>query len=542
MLARYRTSQPQQQIGVPFGEPAPVNGIDDNASLYGMPAGTAIYLYNLVPGPYGCLTRPGYRTWAQNLSGGAVRGLIPFTGLKEDGTESRLFASTTNGIFDVSTQATDNPSAVVVFPDQTGQAGFVQFVNYTDSSGLQTVLVADGQNGLYEYDPTGPIWVKYNNTMLQGVDPTKVVFILVHKNRLWFIEKDSADAWYLPVGQKQGTATKFQFGVKFRYGGNLVGLFPWTIEGGSGADDYLLATSRAGDLLAYQGEDPAQSSTWRLVGSWFIGQVPTCRCAGLVTGGDTLLLSVFGVISVASLLQGLEPTKIDRNITGKVSNLLQQQLKTKITEPHWQIKILPEEEVIVVTVPTVNSEAPIQFVLNVNRLSEGPGGGWGIWRGLPMTAVETYLQSTFFGTKDGKVHQLFGSLDDVAINGVGGSVIPFSGLLRYTDDGMPAKYKQVTFLRPVFQSSNISFSSKALYDFDIREIISSLPAPEAGNRGQWDLSNWDQAVWSGQSVFRPVQGTGGYGVNFAVAIRGETNARSTLIAVEGEWVPWNSFL
>ena len=256
MPARLLTARPQPNQSIPASEVAPIMGMDGTIPLHRMREGTAVYLYNLLPTEYGVRTPPGYRTWAQGLAGGDVRSLMPFNSQVFGGAESRLFAATPAGIYNVTAQGTDTPTAVVTFTDTTQDAGFCTFLHHTDPAGAQVLLIADARNGIYEYNPVGAVWTKYT-TQMTGVDPTKVAFMMNHKGRIWMIERDSSDAWYLPVGQRAGAATKFQFGSKMKHGGYLVGLYSWSVDGGDGIDDYLLAVSKAGDLLAYRGSDVA---------------------------------------------------------------------------------------------------------------------------------------------------------------------------------------------------------------------------------------------------------------------------------------------
>jgi hypothetical protein len=47
------------------------------------------------------------------------------------------------------------------------------------------------------------------------------------------------------VNALYGTVTSWDFGSKFKHGGNLVGLWSWTVDGGIGIDDYLVAIAPA---------------------------------------------------------------------------------------------------------------------------------------------------------------------------------------------------------------------------------------------------------------------------------------------------------
>ena len=541
MIPYLKTTPAQRKLTQEFDEPAPVIGIDGTKPLHSMPPGVAIYLYNMTPAEYGNRTRPGYRVWAQNIAGNEVKSVLPFLGQIGDLSTSRLFAVTKQGIFNVTTQGTDNPTAVVTFADQTDEAGFCSFLHYTDPSGLQVMMVADSRNGMYEYNPVGEVWTKFT-TEVTGADPTKVAFLMVHKGRLWLIERDSADAWYLPLGAKQGAATKFQFGSKMAHGGFLVALAKWTIDGGDGIDDYLLAMSRGGDLLAYRGTDPALADKWNLVGSWFVGVPPSGRRVFKEVGSDTLILSVYGLTSVKALLQGIDPTRIETNVTGNIARLVREDMRTKRDLDYWEVQNLTEEGLVLVNTPKAANENFIQYALNLNRVSEEYNGGWGLWRSLPAITFDSFNGSTFFGTTDGTVYRLEGSLDGLDINGEGGAPVEFSMLTRFSNMGAPGLYKQMQFMRPRFVTTNlINVACLVVYDFNLIEpAIAPLPPSVEG--ATWDVSIWDNALWAGFTSASEICGGEGYGEHMAVAIKGSATERATFIGVSGTWEPWQSFL
>lgn len=537
MLARIYSAPPRPSRLSEFAIPAPISGVETNLPIYNMPPLIALYLYNIVPDEYGLRTREGYLVWAQNIAGDSVNSLIPFTGATLGLTQARLFAVTPNGIFDITTKGTDTPAAVVTFSDQTSSAGFTTYHHVTDAAGAQTIYVADSRNGLYEYNPVGSAWTKIS-TEITGADPTKIAFVMGHKRRLWFVERDSADAWYLPVGAKAGAAVKFQFGSKMHHGGYLVGLYTYSLDGGSGLDDYLVAISKSGDVMVYQGTDPSQASTWNLVGNWYIGEVPEGRRIAIESGGDLLLLSAYGITSISDLLRGVDPSLIERNVTGKIAGPIGEAIRRKKNNFYWEVKVLSEEGAFVVNSPRVTGERFIQYVLYINRMTEGSGGGWGFWRDIPATTFEPYLGNGYFGTEDGRVCQMQGALDNIGISGEGGDQIEFSMLTGYSDLGLPGRYKQVQFIRPTFVVQNQTvYDTMALYDFNISEL-STTGVPVVTPGSAWDIGLWDVAIWSGLASTSRTTGSGGYGRNVAIAIRGTTIGRATLANIEGAAEPW----
>ena len=543
MRPQFYTARPQPVVENPFDLPAPVQGMDGTVPLHNMPPGKAVYLYNIYPSEYGCRTREGHRTWAQNLSGGqAVKTIIPFLGQEGDFSLSRLFAATSTGIYNITTLGEDNPAPVVTFPSVLGYAGYCEWIHFTDPSANQTVLVADGENGLYEYNPTGSTWTKLTTeiTFPDSTTPADIVFITSHKERIWLIAKNSADAYYLPTGAKYGAATKFQFGSKFRYGGLLVGLWDWSVDGGEGVDDYLLAISKGGDLLAYRGSDPSQSSEWDLVGRWFIGPPPAGRRIAVPVGGDTLVLSEYGLTSVSNLMQGVDPSRVERNVTGKITRIIREAIKKKKDSPCWQAIVLPEEGLFLVNSPCDPNERPIQYVLNLNRVSQDTGGGWGLWRNIASTCFDTFQGKVYFGTSDGKVEQMNGSLDNVAIDGTGGVAVQFSMLTGFSHFSAPAVYKQIQWIRPQFIAETlVTASCRAVYDYDLQELANRSGLNPAPSPYQWDVGEWDVSLWSGISSDFVLSGGYSYGREVAISIQGEARSRLTLVSIEGTWTKWN---
>lgn len=540
MRPAFYTAPPQPEVQIPWDDTAPVRGMDATVPIHQMPPGTAIFLYNLDPAAYGCQTRQGWQVWAQNIAGLTVKSLLPFIGMLGDFSQERLFAVSQNGIYDITIQGADNPTAVVSFPDTSSQAGFCSFVHFTDPSGGQTMLVADSANGIYEYTPAGSVWAKYTTeiTFPDSTTCNDIDFLAGHKGRIWLIARDKADAYYLPVGAKNGVATKFQFGSKMFHGGYLVGLWSWSVDGGNGLDDYLVALGKGGDVLVYQGTDPSSANTWSLVGNWFIGSIPANRRVAVEVGGDLILLSAVGVTSTSALLSGVDPSRVEKNVTGKVSNLVREAVREKSSLDYWQVDLLPGDGSIVINTPKTTNERHIQFILNLNRVSEDPSGGWGLWRDVPASTFINFSDEVFFATEDGRVCRMQGSLDDLDINGGGGLPVQFSGLLRFTNLGAPGVYKQVTFVRPTFIASNlISVAAKAVYDFNLSEP-NLVPRVENVGGSLWDIAKWDAAFWSGPFSAKTLVGGAGYGVEVAFYIQGETVSQATLASIHGTFVKW----
>ena len=310
--------------------PASVGGMNALDSLREMPPNDCLQTTNLMPSEYGLRLRKGYREYAHIETDKPVNTIIPFEGQAQSQANDRLFAVTEDGIYDVTIDGTVTNTLVATFADQNDGAGFGVWTEFTGLNEENYVYYADAVNGLWRYSESGGVWVQITEgtgaDQIENVDPTTFAYVTLWKNRLWFIPRNSSTAWYLDVGAIEGTATSFTFGSKFTHGGELKAIFNWTIDGGDGIDDMLIAISRGGDVLVYQGTDPDAVSTdplaFNMVGSYWIGEFPESRRVGMQYGGELYLLSTFGVISIRQLFQGVLEIDPAVNPSAKINRFL----------------------------------------------------------------------------------------------------------------------------------------------------------------------------------------------------------------------------
>ena len=508
----------------PFSQGAPIKGINALDSLFTMGPEDCIYTYNFIPTEYGMRSRPGYREHATGIVG-EVRTLIPFSGTRDDRLNDRLFACTNTGIYDVSS-AVQNPTAVLTWPITSGDAGYVIWETYTDQNGATVMLAADGANGLYEYTESTGTWAAA--TGITGVTISNIAFVTSFKNRVWFVERNSPDAWYLPTGAKAGAAVKFTFGSKMTHGGDLVGLWNWSRDGGEGIDDYLVAISRGGDVMTYQGYDPANPSTWDLVGVWYGGKMPAGRRIASNWGGELMFLSAYGVHNMSAISGGISAELARSQVTSRITRLIREDMVTMLDDFGWELTWQPNEGSIQIFRPPPSNSRDLQYVLDTNVQ------GWGFWRDVPAITAATWQAAYYFGTKDGRVCRMQGATDNVPFDGSSpGESIEVSLLTAYQNYGMGGVNKRVQFIRPRgVSTSGQSLISEARYDYDLTEI-GPLTVVQASSEDTWDNALWDQAIWSGQ--IRPgelLSGGKGIGQNVAISLKGNLTTDVTVTSFD----------
>tara|TARA_R110000772_G_scaffold25194_1_gene65832 strand:+ start:15339 stop:16985 length:1647 start_codon:yes stop_codon:yes gene_type:complete len=513
--------------------PAPLGGVDLRKAIGSDDPSTCVYTYNLVPYEYGMRIRQGYREWQIDVDNGAglgVSSIIPYYGATT--ATDKLFVATNEGIWDV-TNAGGTPVLKVAFPIVTAAAGSGTSTAYTTDAGASVMFFADSANGLYQYTASTDTWAF--NTTITGVDPINIRAVVVFKSRIWFVEKNTNVAWYLAVGAIAGAATAFYFGSKFRSGGALKGLFNWTVDGGEGVDDMFVAVSRAGDVIVYKGEDPS-SATWEQVGVFFIGRIPNSAKFGSEHGGELYLLSVYGLVSMNDLLQGvdanvLQTDAVGSSLTLKIGVLIRDNLQATLELEGWDVSPIPCEGGLLVSSPTQGTEAPIQYYYNMATQ------GWGFWRDVPMRCFEQFGDSVYLGTADGRVMRMDVPLDNVELTPANplanGVEINFSILSAYSALKSAGVYKNPVIIRPDFVSTLApTQSSVAVYDYSITEP----PATNTGTpiglpTGLWDITDWDAAIWGGRDgiTYNSVGGTWGKGRYVAIATRGSARTTTRLI-------------
>jgi len=391
------------------------------------------------------------------------------------------------------------------------------------------MLAADEDNGLYLYTESTGLW-----TIPAIVGPaggaSDIVFVMSWKNRVWYIERNSTSSWYSDVGSFFGTVTEFNFGSRFRYGGNLSALYDWTLDSGEGPDDYLVAISRGGDVIVYAGTDPASSATFGIIGLWFVGQMPFGRRIGSLYGGDLLILSTYGLISMQALLQGVDPFSLEASLTWKIQGLLNPLMDRQKNTFGWEIKIHPSINRLVIGTPQEVSEPYLQFVYDLNLKA------WSVWEDMPILTSEQWLGEFYIGASEVIVWKVEGTVDNVTIAAPSPVQIDWDVFTSFQDLQTPEVFKRCAFLRPIFLAEqNPSYTIEARYDYD----ITGLPSPpnaSAGGVGIWDTGLWDTALWGGGlSTFQPPRGASGLGKTIAAVLHGRSQVDTTLIAIGVLW-------
>jgi len=446
-LSRYgRSAKPSAQ-SLTF--PASVGGINAFDSLMQMPPTDCLYTYNLMPVEYGLRLRKGYTEWATGCvespqrATGEVRSIIPYESNVNAVSQDRIFAVTDEGIWDTTNFGETNPAQVVTFTTTGDAAGRGVWCEFTGAAADAPVagarghylFYADGSNGIWQYEENTGLWSRPPTGVAETdwwyIDPTNpgtsqspnkiafpiedVAYVMVFKQRIWVILENDDDAFYLPVASISGELTRFTFGSKLPNGGDLRGLWSWSLDGGAGVDDYLVAISRGGDVVVYQGEDPELDFSTR--GAWFIGETPESRRIVLEYGADLFALSTLGITSIKGLLSGA-PVAVSApsSPSQKINRFLREDIVSGKDLQQWQLSMNPSDGFMQIITPTPINTPFLQYSMNLTT------GAWGLWDGVPITCAHSTSGRYFMGASEkyraGTVLLYDGDLDGTTIPGL----------------------------------------------------------------------------------------------------------------------------
>jgi hypothetical protein len=460
--------RPQRSTQIQAHIPAPVGGLNTVSPGYQMPDLDCPVLYNLVGAENGLRSRLGYKEWCTGVGSANVATIMPFAGSTTSGTKDRLFATSSAKIYDVSSSSAA-PTSVLNFASSANSAGWGVSHSVVNSAGAHFLMYFDEENGYHVYTETTDTWAAVaagaGATQINGVTPANLVFGTVWKNFVLFVEKDTSKMWFgSSTNALYGTVTSFDFGSKFRHGGNLVGLWSCTMDGGQGIDDYLIAIGSGGDVVVYQGTDPNSATTFGIRGVWYVGGVPAGRRIATDYGGDLLILSTTGVISLKTLLDGAEAQDTSQYATQKIGNVFSRAATTYASTKGWSLRIHPEDSTVMVTLPPGDDGTPSQLAMSILTR------GWSVYRSLPIISAEGYGRKLYFGTADGRVCQNTGYLDNVNLAVTSYSAIDCSLITAFRNLGN-GRQKQAQIIRPTIISEGdaISSSVEARYRYDLSE-------------------------------------------------------------------------
>ena len=448
--------------------PPPVGGLNARDELADMDPRDALLLDNIFPQPSYAALRQGYVSHATGMTG-TIKTLMQWGGAGSN----KLKAAVGGEIYDVTN------SGAVGAAEVTGLSVDIwQWCNFATSGG--TFLVAcNGTDAVRNYDGTS-----WTTPSITGVSSSaSLIQVVPFKNRLWFIEKDTQNAWYLPTSSIAGAAVKFPLGGQFKLGGKLQAMGTLSKDAGDGVDDYLVFLSSKGEMSIWQGTDPASATTFAIIGNYRIGTPVGPRCI-VDVAGDLGVITSDGVVSVNVMMRNDRASSAKAAITTKIQNLFNFYVSSYSSLEGWMPLVYPRGNWAVFNIP-LSSKEFIQLVMNSIT------GAWCRFTNMNAFCWGLLGDDIYFGGTDGVVYMAdSGYADD-------SSVITANLKTAWNYFNQRGHQKLFTLIRPVISTNGIpSILMNLNVDFQDVAPTGTISAAAPAN-SLWGVALWGVGQWAG---------------------------------------------
>jgi hypothetical protein len=360
-------------------------------------------------------------------------------------------------------------------------------------------LIAVNDAGDFPLRFDGTTWSTLSADQITGPPGSAVehgkalVHVCKYRNRWFFIEQSSMNAWYLGINSIGGALLQIPLSGAASKGGKLIYCATWSLDAGDGVDDKIVFGTDLGEIIVFTGSNPSDAGNWRQEGRFDMSP-PMGKNAMLQIGGDLLVACVDGILPTSGAVTKdraeLELAAITRNI-----------------KPMWRTEVIDKREWpwtmckwdeyggIFVTWP--GGPAGKQLCAVVNAAT----GAWARFTGWDAMCFAKMRGDMFFGTQTGK--------------------IMLADRTGY-DDGKPYVCTLVggweVFQSPsqtiTWKQARASFTARNNEAFipqisSTTDYVITLPTPplagvDPGLLDLWDQGLWDQAKWDAATPSIPV--------------------------------------
>lgn len=485
---------------------APIGGLNARDSIADMPETDALVLDNLFPATTEVQVRNGSAYFA-DFGSTAVETIMSYNGP----ITKKIFGASSSGIYNLT------PGGPIASADVTPVTnGRYQHVNFGTAGG-NFMLAVNGSDKLNGYD--GTAWWKDGDGShnISGVDSATLININIFKSRVWLTQKNTAKAWYLPLNSIAGAATAFDFTSLFYLGGYLMGMTTWSVDNAAGLQEYAVFVSSEGEVLVYQGYDPASSSTFSLAAHFRVGR-PVGRRFYTKVGSDVLLLTADGVIPLSQSLL-TDRSSVNIAISDKIVDVITADISSYSANFGWQVILHPIGNKLIVNVPQSENLRQYQYVMNTINKSWCTFGQQLDYSAWNANCFELFNDKLYYGSNNKYVFQAdTGNVD--AINDVTMSNITSSATPAFSYFKSKGQEKLFCMARPIFKiNGTIQVALSFNVDFNQTVPNFSYATVSTASSSPWDTSPWDTSPWGGDvQIIKDWQTINGLGFSGSLSV------------------------
>lgn len=495
---------------------APIGGWNARDALALMAPTDAIQLDNWFPRPDRLEVRKGASQWATGL-GGSVDTLAEYA----SPTTRVLLAAANGSIFDASSSGAIGAALATGFSSNQWQTAMMT------TAGGSFLLWFNGVDTPQKFNGTA---VSANVITGTGLTATNLVQATVYRSRVFIVEKNSLNVWYLAVNAIAGAANVLNLGQFCKLGGSIQAVGTWTVDGGDqGSDDILVAVTSEGEILMFNGVDPSSATSWRMIGIFRCAKPIGRRCM-LKFGADLIMLLQDGAYEASRILQqsvespALSLSDKIRGAFADAAALYGATSGAPLGVFGWDVLYYPNGQRLIVNVPQdTTGTTYVQYVMNsISR-------AWCRFTGWSSRSWSLFNSTPYFGDANGVVWKSdTGTRDNTTL-------VPSAAKQAFTDLSMPGRIKHLTLVRPKFSSDGAPQVGISV-DVDFASGLYPQPSQLPGSNGSpWDTSPWNITPWgTGERVLGPWVTLGGLGTVIALKVNSLT--RSTLAWFQTDFV------
>jgi hypothetical protein len=507
---RQPVAQHKQRDAEPFPFAAPTAGWISNRNIaqpqgQGAAPGAAV-LENFFPTATSAVLRRGSDLYA-TLGQGDKPVTSMFT--YKAGNQDELFAATEDAIYNISVVPSAFNWTLGDDLDQSLETDTGDTIGQNSTDNLDVLSATVGGDWItVQFATAGGIFLRgvngedtpfvYDGATFEetpaltfaapdaALTPDILSFVWAYKQRLLFIQKDTLDAWYLPVDSIGGELVKLPLGGIFGLGGSLLFGATWSIDSGNqgGLSEQCIFVTTEGEVAVFQGSNPSVAADWSKVGVYRIGK-PLGKRAFMRAGGDIVIATSIGFVPISQAIQrdyaALAPAAVSFPIETAWNEAVE------LRSAPWNVEVWAKSQMVLVAPPTVADTDPIIFAANART------GAWAPFTNWDATCLVVWKDRMFFGSQAGKVVEANVSGLDQGETYTGSFVPLFDTL------GTSASLKIPSMARFTVRAQ-IAVDPLVTCQFDYVPNLPSAPdAPLVPIGNQWGNAIWGESVWAGRS-------------------------------------------
>lgn len=408
------------------------------------------------------------------------------------------------------TGGTSGATATIVDQVDNGATGFVILGTITGTFQDNEIITGSLGGSATVNGVVDPLFGAITGTKPDGSPllTSDFSYVWAYKSRLFFILKDSLDVYYLPVDQITGAASLFQMGAQFSLGGKLLIGSTWSLDFGNGLNDNCIFMTDEGEVVVYNGTNPAAAATWEKVQRYQTGK-PRGPKAFIRAGGDLITATNIGFLPLSQSIQVDYSILSASAVSYPIETAWNEAVQLRSTE-NWDCIVWDENQMVVVSIPTVNEQPPAMFVSNART------GAWAQFTNWSGTCLEIFNGRLFYGSQDGKVVEAW-------VTGLDQGT-PYTAVYvpLFTDYGNAGAEKIGGLARVQTRGPYSIVAQLSTQTDHIVNLPAPPPATPIPEGSQWNIGVWNVSTWGTQQAPKwqgEWQSVGGLGYYLSTAVQ-----------------------